>query len=103
MHELANVPYLSRFLFSALPHVAPYCAPGGIRVVSKDTGNQGSVRLEGGEGVVNGQPFLYRWGGWSRLAAVGTRFWSDKYPHLYDLTIQTDVHLRVNVAISAAP
>ena len=41
--------------------------------------------------------------GWSRLAAVGTRFWSEKYPHLYDLTIQTDVHLRVDVAISAAP
>jgi hypothetical protein len=72
-------------------------------VVSKGTGNQGSVRLEGGDGVVNGQPFLHRWGGWSRLAAVGTRFWSDKYPHLYDLTFQTDVHLRVNVAISAAP
>jgi hypothetical protein len=35
LHELANAPYLSRFLFSGLPCVAPYCAPGGVRVVSK--------------------------------------------------------------------
>jgi hypothetical protein len=34
LHGLANSAYLSRFLFSALPCVAPYCAPGGIRAVS---------------------------------------------------------------------
>jgi hypothetical protein len=34
--ELANAAYLSRFLFSGLLRVAPYCAPGGIRVVSND-------------------------------------------------------------------
>ena len=38
MHRLANTPYLSRSLFSALPSVAPYCVPGGVRVVSKVRG-----------------------------------------------------------------
>jgi hypothetical protein len=31
---VANPPYLGRFLFSALPRVAPYCARSGVRVVS---------------------------------------------------------------------
>src|SRR5918998_6763166 len=35
LHGLANPAYLSWFPFSALPCVAPYCVPGGIRVVSK--------------------------------------------------------------------
>jgi hypothetical protein len=30
LQEFANPPYLSRFLFSALPRVAPYCARGGV-------------------------------------------------------------------------
>ncbi len=34
LHKLADPAYLSPFLFSALPCVAPYCARGGIRVVS---------------------------------------------------------------------
>src|SRR5918994_680586 len=34
LHRLANPAYLSRFPFSALPCVAPYCVPGGVRVVS---------------------------------------------------------------------
>src|SRR5215211_975455 len=34
-HRLANPLYLMGFLCCALPCVAPYCAPGGIRVVSK--------------------------------------------------------------------
>src|SRR5215211_6487030 len=34
MHEVAIPVYLSRFLFSGLLSVAPYCVPGGIRVVS---------------------------------------------------------------------
>src|SRR5215216_1811909 len=33
LHGLAIPVYLSRFLFSGLLRVAPYCAPGGIRVV----------------------------------------------------------------------
>src|SRR5215208_3051859 len=32
---LANPAYLSRFPFSALPCVAPYCVPSGVRVVSE--------------------------------------------------------------------
>jgi hypothetical protein len=32
----ANPAYLKGFLFSALPSFAPYCVPGGIRVVSAD-------------------------------------------------------------------
>src|SRR5829696_1390419 len=34
LHGFANPPYLGRFPFSALHGVAPYCVPGGIRVVS---------------------------------------------------------------------
>jgi hypothetical protein len=34
LQELTIAPYLSRFPFSALPHVALYYVPGGIRVVS---------------------------------------------------------------------
>ncbi len=37
MHGLANPAYLGRFLFLGLPSVAPYCAPGGVRVVSKSS------------------------------------------------------------------
>ena len=35
MQGVANAAYLRRFLFSALHSVAPYCARGGVRVVSK--------------------------------------------------------------------
>ena len=31
----AKPAFLSRFLFCGLPSVAPYCAPGGIRLVSE--------------------------------------------------------------------
>jgi hypothetical protein len=34
LHSLANLAYLSGFLRSGLLSIAPYCAPGGIRVVS---------------------------------------------------------------------
>jgi hypothetical protein len=33
--RVANPAYLSRFLFYGLPCVAPYCVPGGVRVVSE--------------------------------------------------------------------
>src|SRR5215212_1515526 len=36
--RVANPRYLSRFLFPALLSVAPYCAPGGVRVVSGSSG-----------------------------------------------------------------
>ena len=36
LHRLAKLPFLSRFLFSALPSVAQYCIPGGVRVVSAE-------------------------------------------------------------------
>src|SRR5215212_8534141 len=35
MQELAETAYLSWLPFSALPYVAPYCVPGGVRVVSE--------------------------------------------------------------------
>ena len=35
LHGLANPGYLGRFFFSGLLRVAPYCFPGGIRMVSK--------------------------------------------------------------------
>src|SRR5215213_864997 len=41
---LANLPFLGRFLCSALLSVAPYCVPGGIRVVSSCCG-RASVKL----------------------------------------------------------
>src|SRR5215211_3975765 len=34
VQELANAAYLSGFLCSELLRVAPYCVPGGIRVIS---------------------------------------------------------------------
>ena len=34
LHEVANPAYSKRFPFSGLLSVAPYCVPGGIRVVS---------------------------------------------------------------------
>src|SRR5215208_6536243 len=34
LHRFANPAYLGGFLFSGLLRVAPYCAPGGIRLVS---------------------------------------------------------------------
>ena len=39
MQEIANAAYLQGFPFSCLLRVAPYCVPGGIRVVSKDRGS----------------------------------------------------------------
>ena len=36
--RVANPRYLSLFPFSALLCVAPYCAPGGVRVVSGNSG-----------------------------------------------------------------
>jgi hypothetical protein len=35
---VANAAYLSRLLFCRLPRVAPYCVPGGVRVVSGGRG-----------------------------------------------------------------
>jgi hypothetical protein len=34
MQGIADTAYLEGFLFSVLPSVAPYCVPGGVRVVS---------------------------------------------------------------------
>jgi hypothetical protein len=34
LHGFANPAYIRRFLCSPLPSVAPYCVPGGVRVVS---------------------------------------------------------------------
>ena len=34
-----NLVYLSQSLFSGLPRVAPYCVPGGVRVVSTRAGH----------------------------------------------------------------
>src|SRR5215217_9449741 len=39
LHEVAIPAYLGRFLFSVLPRVAPYCVPGGVRVVSNGVSN----------------------------------------------------------------
>jgi hypothetical protein len=38
LHRVANAAYLRGFLFPALPCVAPYCVPGGVRVVSGGDG-----------------------------------------------------------------
>jgi hypothetical protein len=34
LHGLGKRAYLGCFLFPRLPRVAPYCVPGGVRVVS---------------------------------------------------------------------
>jgi len=38
LHGAANTAFLSGFLCCGLPRVAPYCAPGGVRVVSGGDG-----------------------------------------------------------------
>ena len=38
LHRFAIPPYLGRFPFCVLPCVAPYCVPGGVRVVSEVRG-----------------------------------------------------------------
>ena len=43
MHGVAKPAYLGVFLCSGLPRVAPYCVPGGVRVVSISTSH---YRLE---------------------------------------------------------
>jgi hypothetical protein len=45
LQPLAELPYLSRFLFSALPCVAQYCVPGGVGVVSTGGGSVGLASL----------------------------------------------------------
>jgi hypothetical protein len=40
LQRFANPLYLRQFLFSALLCVAPYCVPGGVRVVSSGVGFQ---------------------------------------------------------------
>jgi hypothetical protein len=39
LHRLANPAYISQFLFPGLLHIAPYCVPGGVRVVSEVSGS----------------------------------------------------------------
>jgi hypothetical protein len=41
---VANPAYLSHFLFSGLPCVAPYCVPGGVRVVSMSSAPLASAK-----------------------------------------------------------
>jgi hypothetical protein len=40
LQEFANAAFLGRFLFLGLLRVAPYCVPGGVRVVSSGVGFQ---------------------------------------------------------------
>src|SRR5919107_5837214 len=42
VQRIANAAYLEGFLFPALLRVAPYCVPGGIRVVSNSVRNSGT-------------------------------------------------------------
>src|SRR5215216_1109225 len=44
VQRLANPAYLKGFLFSALLRVAPYCVPGGIRVVSMSPSYRSSTK-----------------------------------------------------------
>ena len=53
MQGVANPAYLEGFPFSGLLSVAPYCVPGGIRVVSgrvtyvqSHSGHDSNVKLE---------------------------------------------------------
>jgi hypothetical protein len=48
LHGLANLAFLSLFLFSGLPRVAPYCVPGGVRMVSIAASRAGDSVFTGG-------------------------------------------------------
>jgi hypothetical protein len=43
LQGVANTPYLKGFLCCALPRVAPYCVPSGVRVVSNRLRNNGAA------------------------------------------------------------
>jgi hypothetical protein len=49
VQEVANPAYLEGFPFPALPPVAPYCVPGGVRVVSNVATTCLTGGLESGE------------------------------------------------------
>jgi hypothetical protein len=53
VHGIANAAYLEGFPFSGLLRVAPYCVPGGIRMVSKGIDSLG---LELGPVALQGDP-----------------------------------------------
>jgi hypothetical protein len=48
LHGLAIAAYISRFAFSGLLSVAPYCVPGGIRLVSIAPSRAGDSVFTGG-------------------------------------------------------
>ena len=52
MQAFARPAYLSRFLFYALLNVAPYCVPGGVKVVSDVRG----LQVAGSFSLYRGQP-----------------------------------------------
>lgn len=45
LQGIANAAYLRVFFYSALLHVAPYCVPGGIKMVSEVRGSHVSGYL----------------------------------------------------------
>jgi hypothetical protein len=53
LQRLANPAYLRGFLFPGLLRFAPYCVPGGVRVVSNGTDSLG---LELGPVALQGDP-----------------------------------------------
>jgi hypothetical protein len=48
LHGLANPAYLKGILFSGLLRVAPYCVPGGVRVVSIEAHSCSTILLAHG-------------------------------------------------------
>ena len=56
MQRFADFAYLSRFLFSTLPRVAPYFVPGGLRVVSGARGLRAAVSFARSRNWMLGMP-----------------------------------------------
>src|SRR5215211_3362947 len=52
---LANPAYLSRFLCSAMPSIAQYCVPGGVRVVSIEVHSCSTIVLTRNENPKDAQ------------------------------------------------
>jgi hypothetical protein len=55
LHRVANPTFLGGFLCSVLQVVAPFCAPGGIRVVSKEMRSCSTIVISRNEHPMDAQ------------------------------------------------
>jgi hypothetical protein len=102
LHEVANLPYLKGFPFSALPCVAPYCVPGGVKVVSGGRGSRiiGAFALNMRVGTGQPQPVEFTLGFFRHLRYGGSLSLINVEPRRFELltsAVQRQVHQSTSV------